>query len=72
MTVTRSMASLFSDEAETSEATSSAVDDEIAKAIEAGKGWKEGEREAYLKRVSEEDHPMFAENVEVCHMQSHT
>lgn len=66
------MASLFSDEAKTSAATSSAVDDEIAKAVEAGKGWKEGEREAYLKRVSEEDHPMFAENIEVCPTQSQT
>lgn len=46
-------------------AGSSALDDEIAKSIKAGKGWKEGEREAYLKRVAEEDHPMFAENIEV-------
>lgn len=44
---------------------SSALDKEIAKSIEEGKGWKEGEREAYLKKVSEEDHPMFAENIEV-------
>lgn len=46
-------------------AGSSALEDEIAKAVEEGKGWKEGEREAYLKKVSEEDHPMFAENIEV-------
>ena len=46
-------------------AGSSALEDEIAKAVKEGKGWKEGEREAYLKKVSEEDHPMFAENIEV-------
>lgn len=59
------MASSFSDEEKTSPEASSALDDEIAKAVDAGKGWKEGEREAYLKKVSEEDHPMFAENIEV-------
>lgn len=47
------------------EAGSSALEEEIAKSVKEGKGWKEGEREAYLKRVSEEDHPMFAENIEV-------
>lgn len=52
--------------AEEKEAGSSALDDEIAKSVAAGKGWKEGEREAYLKKVSEEDHPMFAESIEVC------
>eukprot|EP00903_Cladosiphon_okamuranus_P011993 g11262.t1 len=45
-------------------AASSALEDEIAKAVKEGKGWKEGEREAYLKKVSEEDHPMFAESIE--------
>lgn len=45
---------------------SSALDDEIARAVAAGKGWKEGGREEYLKRVSDEDHPMFAESIEVC------
>lgn len=39
----------------------SILQDEIEKSIREGKGWKEGEREAYLKRVSEEDHPMFAD-----------
>lgn len=46
-------------------AGSSALQEETDKAVKEGKGWKEGEREAYLKRVSEEDHPMFAENIEV-------
>lgn len=50
---------------EEKDAGPSALDDEIAKSVAAGKGWKEGEREAYLKRISEEDHPMFAESVEV-------
>lgn len=50
--------------AEEKEAGSSTLDDEIAKSVAAGKGWKEGEREAYLKKVSEEDHPMFAESIE--------
>lgn len=53
-------------EAETAEAAaSSALETEIDKAVKAGKGWKEGEREAYLKRVREEDHPMFAESIDV-------
>lgn len=52
--------------AATEAAGSSALEDEIAKAVKEGKGWKEGEREAYLKKVSDEDHPMFAENIEVC------
>lgn len=47
------------------EEASSALETEITKAVEAGKGWKEGEREEYLKKVSDEDHPMFAENIEV-------
>lgn len=55
------MAALAEDEG----AGSSALDDEIAKSVAAGKGWKEGEREAYLKKISEEDHPMFAESIEV-------
>lgn len=46
-------------------AGSSALQDEIARSVKEGKGWKEGEREAYLEKVSEEDHPMFAENIEV-------
>ena len=46
-------------------AGSSALEEEIAQVVKEGKGWKEGEREAYLKKVSEEDHPMFAENIEV-------
>lgn len=53
-------------EAESAEAAaSSALETEIDKAVKAGKGWKEGEREAYLKRVREEDHPMFAESIDV-------
>lgn len=47
------------------DAGSSALEDEIAQSVMEGKGWKDGEREAYLKQVSEEDHPMFAENIEV-------
>ncbi|CAM9117425.1 unnamed protein product [Pylaiella littoralis] len=46
------------------DAGSSALEDEIAQSVMEGKGWKDGEREAYLKQVSEEDHPMFAENIE--------
>lgn len=46
-------------------AGSSALEEEIDRAVKEGKGWKEGEREAYLKKVSDEDHPMFAENIEV-------
>lgn len=54
------MASLATEtEAET--VGSSILQDEIEKSIREGKGWKEGEREAYLKRVAEEDHPMFAD-----------
>lgn len=63
------MASLSTDAAAAAAAAeaagSSALEDEIAKAIKEGKGWKKGEREAYLKKVLEEDHPMFAENIEV-------
>lgn len=44
---------------------SSALENEIAKAVAEGKGWKDGEREEYLKKVSEEDHPMFTEKLEV-------
>ncbi|CAM9473417.1 unnamed protein product [Ectocarpus sp. 8 AP-2014] len=52
-------------EAEAAEAAaSSALETEIDKAVKAGKGWKEGEREAYLKRVREEEHPMFAESID--------
>ncbi|CAM9487541.1 unnamed protein product [Ectocarpus fasciculatus] len=55
----------ISTEAEAAEAAaSSALETEIDKAVKAGKGWKEGEREAYLKRVREEDHPMFAESID--------
>lgn len=42
-------------------AGSSPLEEEIARSVKEGKGWKEGEREAYLKKVSDEDHPMFAE-----------
>lgn len=45
--------------------TESSALDEISKAVEAGKGWSKEERAAYLKKVSEEEHPMFAENIEV-------
>lgn len=55
------MASLASAEA----IASSALENEITKAVAEGKGWKDGEREEYLKKVSEEDHPMFTEKLEV-------
>lgn len=55
------MAGLSSEEA----IASSALEKEISKAVAEGKGWKDGEREEYLKKVSEEDHPMFAEKLEV-------
>lgn len=41
------------------------MDEEVAKSVAAGKGWSEAERKAYLDKVSEEDHPMFAESIEV-------
>ncbi|CAM9309941.1 unnamed protein product [Choristocarpus tenellus] len=41
-----------------------ALETEVAKAISQGKGWKEGERKAYLDRLSDEDHPLFADDVD--------
>ena len=55
------MSSLAAPEA----AASSSLENEIEKAVAEGKGWKEGEKEEYLKRVAEEDHPMFSEKLEV-------
>lgn len=43
----------------------SALDQEIAESIRAGKGWSEEDRAAYLAKVSEEEHPIFAERIEV-------
>lgn len=57
---------MASPHAEEKDVGSSALDDEIAKSVAAGKGWKKGEREAYFKKISDEDHPMFAESIEVC------
>lgn len=46
------------------------MDEEVAKAVAAGKGWSEDERAAYLKKVGEEDHPLFAESLEVLYILS--
>lgn len=46
-------------------AETGALDDEISKAVQAGKGWSDKERSEYLQKVSEEEHPLFAEKIEV-------
>lgn len=40
------------------------MEEEVAKAVAAGKGWSQEERKSYLDKVSD-NHPMFAERIEV-------